>query len=486
LLRLESADSFGAGPMPMQTDEPIALADMMLHRATRRDQVVAGAVVAVFAVLTFATSRFGNVQGPVVEPFIPICATLWAGAELLTAYLLFTQFSVNGVRAFAYLGAAYTCSGVLTIPYVAYFPGLFFDPPPASAEEQISAWLVIIWHVIFALVIAGYRIYDPDFSRRFLHGPRIRTGLRFALSCIAVGWLIIVAVLVFFKAWLPRIVVGGHFTILWSHAMMLVFVLNAVVALMIVGRARHPSLLQLWLAVALTMSALDGALNGVAAGRYTATWYLAKAATLLTASCVLMVLLSQIGALYRRLGTMAIIDPLTGLRNRRSFDEYLRWTVARRAKTDIAFLLIDIDFFKQYNDRYGHAAGDGCLRRVAEVMRVSLRRSADLVARYGGEEFVVLLPDTTAAGARDVAERIRSSVESLGIAHTASAVAPVVTLSIGVAHAFGSHAVDGDRLFALADGALYDAKLRRNTTAVGESIGAPELILPNLDLPTLT
>ncbi|HWT04891.1 MAG TPA: MASE4 domain-containing protein, partial [Xanthomonadales bacterium] len=284
--------------MSMQPDEPIALADMMLHQATRRDQVVAAVVVAAFAVLTVATSRFGSVQGPVVKPFVPICATLWAGAELLTAYLLFTQFSINGVRAFAYLGAAYACSGVLTIPYVAFFPGLFFNPSPGTGAEQISAWLVLIWHVIFPLVIAGYRIYDPDFSRRFLHGPRIRTGLRAALLYIAVGWVIIVGIVVFFKAWLPQIVVNGHFTSLWLDAMTVVFVLNAVVALMIIGRARRLSLLQLWLAVALTMSALDGVLNAVAASRYTMSWYLAKSETLMTAGVVLLVLLSQVGALY--------------------------------------------------------------------------------------------------------------------------------------------------------------------------------------------
>jgi diguanylate cyclase (GGDEF)-like protein len=467
--------------MSMQPDEPIALADMMLHQATRRDQVAAVVVVTVFSVLTFATSRFGSVQGPVVEPFVPICATLWAGAELLTGYLLFTQFSVNGVRAFAYLGAAYTCSGVLTIPYVAYFPGLFFNPSPGSGAEQISAWLALIWHVIFPLVIAVYRIYDPDFSRRFLNAPRIRTGLRAALLYIAVGWGIIVGVVVFFKAWLPQIVVHGHFTRLWSDAMTVVFVLNAVVALMIIGRARRLSLLQLWLAVALTMSALDGVLNAVAAGRYTVSWYLAKSETLMTAGVVLLVLLSQVGALYRRLGTMAMIDPLTGLRNRRSFDEYVRWTLGRRTKSEVAFLLIDIDFFKQYNDHYGHAAGDDCLVRIANVTRTSLWRSADLVARFGGEEFVVLLPDTTAAGARDIAERIRTSAEALAIAHAGSAVASVVTLSVGVAHAFRSDAIDGDGLFALADRALYEAKLCRNATVVAQSNGAVIPVLPDLE-----
>ncbi|HWT07348.1 MAG TPA: diguanylate cyclase, partial [Xanthomonadales bacterium] len=108
------------------------------------------------------------------------------------------------------------------------------------------------------------------------------------------------------------------------------------------------------------------------------------------------------------------------------------------------------------------------------------------VARFGGEEFVVLLPDTTAAGARDIAERIRSNVEALAIAHAGSAVAPVVTLSIGVAHAFRSHSIDADALFALADRALYEAKSRRNATVVAESVVTVAVTVPQLEPYTLT
>ena len=132
---------------------------------------------------------------------------------------------------------------------------------------------------------------------------------------------------------------------------------------------------------------------------------------------------------------MAIRDPLTGLRNRRWFDEYVRWTLGRRTDTGLAYLLLDIDFFKQFNDRYGHSAGDACLQRIADTLKASLLRAVDVVARYGGEEFVVLLPDTTADGAREVAERIRLRVEALGIPHAGSTIGPIVTLSIGVAHA---------------------------------------------------
>ena len=471
--------------MSMQADEPIALADMMLRRATKSDQQIALAFVAVFVVFTVAASRFGDVHGPIVRPFVTIVATLWGGADLLTAFLLFTQFSVNGVRLFASLGAAYAFSGLLTIPYIAFFPGIFLATPVSIATEQISVLLWFCWHIVFPSAVIAYRLYDWDFSRRYLSGARIRIGLRTAFACVAGGALLAVGLFFISRGRLPYVIVGGEFTSTWSHVFApLVFVVNAAAAMLLVGFARKQSLLQLWLAVALATAALDGALNAFAGARFTASWYLGKAETLATSCVLLLMLLSQVGALYRQLGTMAIIDPLTGLRNRRSFDEYLRWTLARRVKTEIAFLLLDIDFFKQYNDRYGHAAGDRCLQRIADALRGSLLRSVDLSARYGGEEFVVLLPETTAAGGREVAERIRLRVEALAIPHAGSTVGPVVTLSVGVAHADRSDTTDGDQLFSLADRALYDAKVRRNTTVVAASIAAGARALPEIRLPT--
>jgi diguanylate cyclase (GGDEF)-like protein len=464
--------------MSIQADEPIALADMMLRRATKRDQIAAVSFVTLLILFTFAASRLGEIRGPAVGPFIPICATLWGGADLLTAFLLFTQFSVNGVRSFAYIGAAYAASGLLTIPYVAFFPGLFITSPLAVGTQQISAWFWFAWHLVFPAIIAAWRIYDPDFSRRFNTGIRIRAGLRLAMTGLVTGTLISVGTILVLRNSLPLIVINGHFTSLWSHGFApFVFVFNAAAAMLVIGFARRPSLLQLWLAVALATSALDGALNAFAGARYSVSWYLGKAETLATASVLLLMLLSEVGGLYRRLGTMAIVDGLTGLRNRRSFDDYVRWTLNRRRKADVAFLLLDIDFFKQFNDRYGHSAGDTCLQRVAESLRTSLLRPSDLVARYGGEEFVVLLPETDARGARDVAERIRLRVEALAIPHAGSKVAPVVTLSIGVAHASAAQPIDGERLFAAADRALYNAKLLRNATVVAESI---ETIVPRL------
>ncbi len=131
----------------------------------------------------------------------------------------------------------------------------------------------------------------------------------------------------------------------------------------------------------------------------------------------------------------ATIDALTGVANRRLFDETLarEWLRVQRSGRPISLLMIDVDFFKRFNDRYGHASGDECLRALARALQQAMRRPGDLLARYGGEEFVALLPDTPAAGARHVAQVVLAAIAALAIPHADSSVARHVTASVGVA-----------------------------------------------------
>jgi diguanylate cyclase (GGDEF)-like protein len=161
-----------------------------------------------------------------------------------------------------------------------------------------------------------------------------------------------------------------------------------------------------------------------------------------------------------RLQQLSDTDGLTGLYNRRHFDEVLArdWARAVRQREPLAAMMLDVDHFKAFNDHYGHPAGDACLQQLAQLLRNLLRRDTDLVARYGGEEFVMLLPDTTVAGALELAEQIRSAVHTLSIAHSMSSES-VVTVSIGVAvfHP-GSALQDTAALLRAADHALYVSK----------------------------
>jgi diguanylate cyclase (GGDEF)-like protein len=154
------------------------------------------------------------------------------------------------------------------------------------------------------------------------------------------------------------------------------------------------------------------------------------------------------------------MDGLLGIPNRRRFDEYLQqeWRRARRYGTPLSVIMIDIDYFKLYNDHYGHQAGDDCLKKVADVLKRGLRRPADMVARYGGEEFVCVLPDTSLNGAEVVAKEVRRVLFEEAIPHVASQVAGQVTLSMGIAAVIPTDESSAEALLSQADGYLYLAK----------------------------
>jgi len=157
---------------------------------------------------------------------------------------------------------------------------------------------------------------------------------------------------------------------------------------------------------------------------------------------------------------LATYDALTQIPNRRRFDEYFaqEWRRMSREKSYLSLIICDVDFFKLYNDSYGHQAGDLCLKKVAQALKLAIKRPADLVARYGGEEFVIVLPQTTIEGAVHVAQEIRSQVQSLKINHRTSQVGEYVTLSLGVACTIPSHDLPPAFFLKVADEALYNAK----------------------------
>jgi diguanylate cyclase (GGDEF)-like protein len=160
-------------------------------------------------------------------------------------------------------------------------------------------------------------------------------------------------------------------------------------------------------------------------------------------------------------GEKARIDGLTQIANRRRFDEYLlqEWNRHRRIQQSLSLLILDVDHFKLYNDRYGHQAGDECLKSVAKAINQCFR-TGDLVARYGGEEFAMVLPNTDGTGAVRIAERVRTAVEAAALRHEASPVADWVTVSVGVACKMPrpKHDEDNRALIEEADRNLYLAK----------------------------
>ncbi len=412
-----------------------------------------------FAIMTALGVSYRHVQLIELRAFLPICAILWAAAELVTAFLLLSQFYVAGKLAYGLLAATYAMTGLLTLPYLLLFPGVF-PLPVTSASAQISIWLWAIWHCLFPLAIGLIFLADPTLEQRTVPRASILRALWIICIGVVAAAATLTALIIAGQNQLPILIdTTKHFTSWYSWSVApAVICCNAVACVLVSLRSKNATPLQLWIGVALFTSALDGTLNAFSVGRYSFAWYVGKFEALAAASFVLTMLLYQVSNLYRRLYDAASTDSLTGLGNRRSLDVQLDAFLGnRRAKTrGSALLLLDLDNFKQYNDRYGHVAGDNALREVGRVLQSSVYRPGDVVARYGGEEFAVLLCDTEIDGARAVAERIRQNVEKSVIRIGAETTR--ITTSIGIAYVPNASILSAESLLTAADFALYKAK----------------------------
>jgi diguanylate cyclase len=196
-------------------------------------------------------------------------------------------------------------------------------------------------------------------------------------------------------------------------------------------------------------------------------------------TCILLILGAlgyRVDQANRHTRLHALCDGLTGVANRRCFDETIERETGRAVRNGrpLSLIMLDVDFFKAFNDRYGHAAGDACLRSVARTLRNVLRRPGDMVARYGGEEFAIVLPETDEAGAVRVVNEIEAAVRALAIESGGSSFG-VVTLSAGIACWRRQHGPATPAwLIEAADAALYQAKTNgRNAFSVYRTAGAP-------------
>ena len=262
-------------------------------------------------------------------------------------------------------------------------------------------------------------------------------------------------------------------------------------------------MLDLWLIVAMCAWLFDIALSTVFnGGRYDLGFYVGRIYGLLAASFVLIILVLENGKLYVQLHNLresdraktaelhrlSTIDALTGIANRRAFDEALsqEWRRMMRHGSALSLLMIDVDFFKRYNDAYGHVAGDQCLRAVAQVLAGKARRAGEMAARYGGEEFAVLLPHLDLADTRKLGEVICAAIRNQNILHKRSDAAACITVSIGAASiadlpelaaalsregTLPSATMPGATvLVEMADHALYQAKISgRNRVVCGNA-----------------
>jgi diguanylate cyclase (GGDEF)-like protein len=439
--------------------------------ASRGQQRGALAICAALALAAICAGIFGRAPGPEIRPFVPIIATFWSLADLLTACLFLAQFCVNGNASVGVLGVAYAFSGFMSAAFLAGFPDVFRSGVVTLGDEQVASYVWFIWHCAFpALVIVSASCTSP--LDRIVSSRRIRL---LAIAIVAIPLLsaaLMFSQIFFFRQALPHLIVAGHFQPFYRIAMLpFAVLLNALACLILLRRRKRLTPLALWLAVAAFSATLDCVMVDLSSARYSYAWDTGKLITAFTSSIVLVMMLTGILELYSRLARVARTDVLTSLQNRRAYQEHLQLVFrnARRLRGSIGLLMVDVDNFKAFNDSHGHLAGDECLRAVAGALVGCIKRPLDLVARYGGEEFVVVLPDTQLAGVLLLAERLRVSVEELAVVLGEKPLGGV-TVSIGVGYVEDARSSDEAVLFGLADRALYEAKDRGRNRAI---LGTP-------------
>lgn len=423
-------------------ERTIFLSEVPAGRGERRLAII---VVLVSAVTFLGLLPFARTLLPAFPAFIAIYQAALFINDLITVVFLLGLSQLSRRGALSWLAGGYLFTALISAIHALTFPGLFSPGGLMDAGPQTTAWLYVFWHGGFPLFVIAYAsaTADRQAPRRVARIMLGRIAVVFGAVCASV------MIATFGQNMLPALVAGSHFAPAETVTVSAVWLLN-LAALIVASRRRPYSVLDLWLLVVICAWLFDIGLSAMFnAARFDLGFYAGRIYGLLAASLVLIVLLYENGKLYLALvglhqserdksavlQQLSTIDPLTGIANRRAFDEALdvEWRRTMRHGHALSLLLLDIDFFKRFNDTYGHVAGDQCLRAVAQAVAGRARRAGELAARYGGEEFAVLLPNAGLEDAAKLGELICRSVRELGIAHAGSDAAPHVTISIGAA-----------------------------------------------------
>ncbi|MFD2096138.1 diguanylate cyclase domain-containing protein [Corallincola platygyrae] len=320
--------------------------------------------------------------------------------------------------------------------------------------EQLISWFLLVVGVVVARVLHG--------RRRFLQEFRLssqRLEYEFSVGACAMGilwgvagYLFVPAVPEFYQAFLVvtafGLVSGGFVSMITSRLAYYCFGFPLVIPPLVALGAGRPEMVTPAVALAtfvcfFMFSTYPRLARNVEDG--------------IRSNIQNELLVEELSRANEQIIALSLLDPLTNIGNRRAFDNHLdeQWRIAARHQDLLGMVIIDIDFFKDYNDNLGHPQGDTCLQKVAGGIARFSRRPADLAARYGGEEFALLLPDTSMEGAALVAEELRQHIESMAEPHPTS---KIVTVSVGVAVAKVNNQLAPEKLIQAADDALYRAK----------------------------
>jgi diguanylate cyclase (GGDEF)-like protein len=434
---------------PAESDEP----------AVRGRHGRAARYAILLAIASCAVTPVANVALPQAYALFAMLQSAAIMSTAITALLLLAEATTLRLLPNAVLGAGFAFAGATMLPYTLLYAGLF--PGFAQAIGAAPTAPEYLWFFWQAGLLAAVLVYQR--LRRVANlGPRAQALGRIAIAGLAVAYFVLTPIAV----WIPGLPVGfadGHWTpVFWLFMAPVLLLLAGAIVCERIARRGRASTLDAWVAIVAANVVAEVYLTAIGGVPFTVGWYASRIVVVFTASVVLAVQLARATRTYAELIERAEVlqgeaytDMLTGLPNRRRFDEEFAraFGSSLRRSSPLSIALIDIDRFKQYNDHFGHQAGDEALRRIAAAIAESVGRSGDVAARYGGEEFVVILEETTRSGAVGVGERIRNAVLAAGI--PAPSGRPL-SVSVGVAARLpGSTA---EELLRQADSALYEAK----------------------------
>lgn len=393
----------------------------------------------------------------------PLFAMLQSAAIVVAAIAaLLLMLQSRAVRSLptAVLGAGFVFCAASMLPYALLFPGMFPGLAEAIGASAIS--YQYLWMQSQLGLVAAILAYQ--WLRLAERGdPAARARARLMIAALTLAYIVLTPVAIWFGG-LPSTIEDGHWSGFFGAYMAPLIVVLAGVSIVETVRSRkRATVLDTWISLVALAMIVQTYIAVAGMSRFTIGWYASRAVVPFATSAVLAVLLVQASRVYSDLIQRAEVllgeahtDTLTGLPNRRRFDEEFAraFGSAIRRSSPIGVAIIDIDHFKDYNDRYGHQRGDECLRQVAGEINEAARRAGDFAARYGGEEFAIILANTSIEGAHAMAEAVRLSLRKRAIPFGDG----VVTMSGGCATLVPADWQSAADLIAAADAALYIAK----------------------------
>jgi diguanylate cyclase (GGDEF)-like protein len=412
-------------------------------------------------VIAGAIAPYAPAQTGIRDDVIGFCQVASIAFQLTTALLLYGQWRAGRHPSTGFLAIAFAFSAIMTLIFVVEYPDLVTSGGVIPVVPSTVGYFAFAWQ-LGTYVLLGVYAATSQRLRPFDNGVWITAGVA---GVFVLGLLLLV---ITSGAALPPLAVDGHFTAINQLVLHPITLLIGVAALVsVVAATRLKRSIDVYAALFLAGLVADAYLLQVGSERFSFGRIGARLEVLIVSATVAFVMIRHVNLLYRQLTTenrrlarAAMVDPLTGVANRRAFDVHIEGLVG-----SAVLLIIDIDHFKNYNDLEGHRAGDDCIRRVARALAANVLRSEDLIARYGGDEFAAILHDIDLDDAIHVAERIRRAVSDLAI--PAGEAGGTITVSIGVAAFLPGE--DTSELVRRADEALYRAKSEgRNRVAFDE------------------